>query len=135
MIEPHYCEECKLYHREHHVRAAPYPDEPEQSAQPTCNCGADRTGPSAEAHADTCPVEIYDKAVQAITDRPNTCANCGKTCGEHLLHDGNKCSLGSVMGWFPKTLADAMTDRPKPTTADVEEFRTWCLSKIRKGEL
>ena len=70
MIEPHYCEECKLYHREHHVRAAPYPDEPEQSAQPTCNCGADRTGPSAEAHADTCPVEIYDKAVQAMTDRP-----------------------------------------------------------------
>ena len=45
-----------------------------------------------------------------MTDRPNTCANCGKTYGEHLLHDGNKCSLGSVMGWFPKTLADAMTD-------------------------
>ena len=44
------------------------------------------------------------------------CANCGKTYGEHLLHDGNKCALGSVARWFPKKLADAMNSEPSLNT-------------------
>ena len=36
------------------------------------------------------------------------CANCGKPYGEHLIHDGNKCSYGSITGWFPKAIADAL---------------------------
>ena len=35
-------------------------------------------------------------------------ANCGKPYRAHLLHDGNKCAPGSVHGWFPKSIADAI---------------------------
>ena len=48
-----------------------------------------------------------------MSTEQDVCANCEKPYGEHLLHDGNKCSLGSIMGWFPKKLADALAALPK----------------------
>lgn len=47
-----------------------------------------------------------------MSTEQDVCANCEKPYGEHLLHDGNKCSLGSIMGWFPKKLADALESEP-----------------------
>jgi hypothetical protein len=38
----------------------------------------------------------------------DVCANCNKPYQDHLLWDGNKCHAGSVAGWFPKRLADAL---------------------------
>ena len=37
------------------VQAELKPVSGEPPTPPRCNCGADRTGPSAEAHTDTCP--------------------------------------------------------------------------------
>jgi hypothetical protein len=37
------------------------------------------------------------------------CANCGKPYRAHLLHDGNKCGPGTVTGWFPGKVAEALT--------------------------
>lgn len=50
------------------------------------------------------------------SEEQDVCANCGKPHSEHLLHDGNKCSLGSINGWFPKKLADAMSAEPSLNT-------------------
>jgi hypothetical protein len=41
------------------------------------------------------------------SDEQDVCANCGKVFSDHLLWDGNKCTPGSINGWFPKRLADA----------------------------
>lgn len=49
----------------------------------------------------------------------DVCAHCGKFYDEHLLWDGNKCSLGSINGWFPKRVADAFTASRK--LAPIEE--------------
>lgn len=44
-----------------------------------------------------------------MSETIDVCANCGKPYGDHLHWDGNKCCLGSIGGWFPKKLADAIT--------------------------
>ena len=49
-----------------------------------------------------------ERGEQYTPHAEQVCANCNKPYGDHLLHDGNKCSLGSVMGWFPKALAVTM---------------------------
>lgn len=48
------------------------------------------------------------------------CANCGNVYQEHLLHDGNKCHVGSVNGWFPKSVADAINDAKAPDARKID---------------
>lgn len=48
-------------------------------------------------------------AEQGKGSTPQLCANCHKPYADHLHHDGNKCSLESVTGWFPQQIADALT--------------------------
>ena len=73
--------------------------------------------------------EILNLIVDKAEDFEQVCANCNKPYRAHLLHDGNKCSPGSVNGWFPKTLADAIqssrgTDAARPV-AD-------CISPVKE---
>lgn len=42
-----------------------------------------------------------------------SCANCDKPYRAHLLHDGNKCGPRSTSGWFPSSIAKALTDMRK----------------------
>lgn len=48
------------------------------------------------------------------------CANCGKPYDQHLLWDGNKCEQGSITGWFPKQVADAITKSRKSQLSKME---------------
>lgn len=49
------------------------------------------------------------------------CANCGKPYDEHLLWDGNKCEPGSIAGWFPKQVADAIESaKTSPKQSKIE---------------
>ena len=48
--------------------------------------------------------------VEVTANLEETCANCGRPYAQHLHWDGNKCSLGSITGWFPKTIANALTN-------------------------
>lgn len=50
----------------------------------------------------------------------DVCANCGKTYDEHLLWDG-KCVLGSITGWFPKKLADAIESKASTTRTEARK--------------
>ena len=52
--------------------------------------------------------EILNLIVDKPEPHEQACANCGKPYRAHLLHDGNKCAPGSVHGWFPKSIADAI---------------------------
>jgi hypothetical protein len=41
-----------------------------------------------------------------VTDKRDTCANCGKTYDLHLK--GTYCRIGSDLKWFPSKLANAI---------------------------
>lgn len=47
--------------------------------------------------------------IYASTVYVEVCANCGRPYGDHLTWDGNKCHATGVAGWFPKRLAEAIT--------------------------
>lgn len=65
---------------------------------------------------DTGFLEACAEHLDKLGSQPDVCANCGKVYSDHLLHDGNKCTLGSINGWFPKKLADAFkASMEKPT--------------------
>jgi len=53
-------------------------------------------------------VRLIDAVLAKPAEHEQACANCGKPYRAHLLHDGNKCALGSLTGWFPKQVADAV---------------------------
>ena len=60
------------------------------------------------------PFDLEQEILNLIVDKAEPyeqeCANCAKPYRAHLLHDGNKCRPGSVAGWFPKSVADAISN-------------------------
>jgi hypothetical protein len=53
--------------------------------------------------------EILNLIVDKAEEFEQACANCGKPYRAHLIHDGNKCHPGKDSGWFPKSVADAIS--------------------------